>query len=558
MTPQVGGRPFRKVFCVGLDGATFDVIDPLIARGRLPTLERLLASGTRARLASTVPPLSAPAWVSFMTGANPGRHGVFHFRAMEEGTLGASLVGSWAYRGRTIFDYASRAGLEVTAFRVPMTYPPWPVQGVMVAGFPTPDPRFNYSIPAEVGERIGPLVKLSPVKALMANLDAQVENIDYYLKRSTEALVDLVTERDADLFCYVNSATDWIAHKFWRYSDPAAPGYEPYAVEDGTLLESFYEKCDASLGALLAAASDDALVIVLSDHGTGRRTERRFNTNAWLEERGLWSRSPRSLNGSSLKSEVVQWVKKSVPGKTSLKPWLWDKFPQLRSALRGSAQGLRDYGGVMDCARSKAYRMNLHDHVEGVNVNLIGREPNGIVEPGDYELIREQVIEAARATTDPVTGRRVFKGVYKQEELYDGDYAHLAPDVVLILDPEYEFGTGSGKKGVFSHVPADKLGHSSATHRPDGILALAGPNVQSGELEGIELIDVPATIMWALGLQVPNEMDGRVLTEAFYPDLVEAFPVRQGDSATRESNGSAFTPEEEEQMAAHLHELGYL
>jgi predicted AlkP superfamily phosphohydrolase/phosphomutase len=329
-------------------------------------------------------------------------------------------------------------------------------------------------------------------------------------------------------------------------------------MEDGTLLESFYEKSDASLGALLAAAADDALVIVLSDHGTGRRTEKRFNTNAWLEERGLWSRSPRSLKGSSLKSEVVQWVKKSVPGKTSLKPWLWDKFPQLRSALRSSAQGLRDYGGVMDCARSRAYRMNLHDHVEGVNVNLIGREPNGIVEPSEYELIREQVIEAARATTDPVTGQRVFEGVYKQEELYEGDYAHLAPDVVLILDPEYEFGTGSGKKGVFSQVPAAKLGHSSATHRPDGILAVAGPSVLSGELEGIELIDVPATIMWALGLEVPEEMDGRVVTEAFSPELVQAFPVRRGASATQESNGSAFTPEEEEQMAAHLHELGYL
>ncbi len=293
-------RPFRKVFCVGLDGATFDVIDPLIAKGKLPALEKLLASGTRARLASTVPPLSAPAWVSFMTGTNPGRHGVFHFRAMHEGTLGSSLVGSWAYRGRTIFDYASRAGLDVMAFRVPMTYPPWPLQGVMVAGFPTPDPRTNYSSPAEVAERIGPLVKLSPFKAMMANLDAQIDNIDYYLERSTEALVHLAAERNADLFCYVNSATDWIAHKFWRYSDPRAPGYEPRPTDRGTLLESFYEKVDASLGALLEEAADDALVIVLSDHGTGPLTEKRFNTNAWLEEL--------ELRQTSMARRGVAWI----------------------------------------------------------------------------------------------------------------------------------------------------------------------------------------------------------------------------------------------------------
>jgi predicted AlkP superfamily phosphohydrolase/phosphomutase len=161
--------------------------------------------------------------------------------------------------------------------------------------------------------------------------------------------------------------------------------------------------------------------------------------------------------------------------------------------------------------------------------------------------------------TDPATGRRLFHAVHKREELYQGAHAHLAPDVVLILDPEeHEFGTGSGKKGVFSRVPASHLGHSSATHRPDGILAMAGPGVRTGELEGIQLIDVPATILWALGLEVPDEMDGRVLTEAFWSELAESFPIRHGAAATQESESSAFTAEEEEQMTAHLRDLGYL
>ena len=559
MTPRAERRPFRSVFCVGLDGATFDIIDPLIAKGKLPALQSLLTSGARAPLASTVPPLSAPAWVSFMTGVNPGRHGVFHFRAMEEGTLGAGLVGSWGYRGRTIFDYASRAGLEVTSFRVPMTYPPWPLNGVMVSGFPTPNPRGNYSMPEEVGEGIGPLVKLSPVRAVTANLEAQIENIDYYLNRSTEALLDLISKRDSDLFCYVNSATDWIAHKFWRYSDPTAPGYEPWDAEGGTLLESFYEKTDASLGRLLEAAPADSLVIVLSDHGTGPRTENRFNTNAWLEGLGLWVRSQRrGVSKTDLKAGALQWVKQVVPGKTSLKPWLWEKFPALRPVLRSSAQGLRDYGGAMDCARSKTYRMTLHDHVEGVNVNLAGREPNGIVDSTEFESIRSEIIAAAHSLTDPATERKVFDGVYKREELYEGEHAHLAPDVILILNPRFEFGQGSGRKGVFSHVPASRLGYSSATHRPDGILAMAGPKVIPGELSDIRLIDVPATIMWALGLHVPKEMDGRVLSEAFCSELLEAFPVTEGESATTESEKSAFTPDEEKQMTKHLQELGYL
>lgn len=138
--------------------------------------------------------------------------------------------------------------------------------------------------------------------------------------------------------------------------------------------------------------------------------------------------------------------------------------------------------------------MSLHHHVEGVNVNLIGREPSGIVEPGGFESTREQVIEAARSLTEPGTGHKVFEGVYKREEIYEGDHAHLAPDVVLILDPEQEFGTGSGKKGISPECP-----------RP----ALVTQSQPTGR---------------ALGLEVPREMDGRVLTHAFSPELVEAFP----------------------------------
>src|SRR5918911_5639420 len=159
----MSSRPFDKVICIGLDGATFDVIDPLVRRGRLPTLSGLLSAGTRAELRSTVPALSAPAWVSFMTGMNPGRHGVFHFRTMTRGALGSDLVGSWMYRGRKIFDEASRGGLRVSAFRVPMTYPPWPVNGVMVSGFPTPDPQTNFTYPETLGPRIGPLLRLTPM-----------------------------------------------------------------------------------------------------------------------------------------------------------------------------------------------------------------------------------------------------------------------------------------------------------------------------------------------------------------------------------------------------------
>ncbi|MGH8884937.1 MAG: alkaline phosphatase family protein [Egibacteraceae bacterium] len=549
--------PFSKVVCLGLDGATFDVIDPMVAQGRLPILAKLLSAGARAPLASTIPPLSAPAWVSFMTGLNPGQHGVFHFRAMERGALSAGLVGSWAYRGRTIFDHASRAGLKVVAFGVPMTYPPWPVNGVMVSGFPTPDTRVTYSEPAEVGRHIGSLLKLSPVSGVVAGVEALKDNFEHYLARSTEALVHLLEGQEVDLFCHVNSVTDWAAHKFWKYSDPAAPGYEPYPVEGGTLLESFYEQTDTSLSAILDAIPSDALVVILSDHGTGPRSQLRFSTNAWLASLGLFIPTP-GQRGRTLASAALEQLRARVPGKTALKQWVWRKAPALRQLMRRSAGALTAYGGAIDWGRTNAYRVSLHDHVEGVKVNLAGREPAGSVQPSDYESVRDRVLEAAGQLIDPSTGTNVIEAAYRREELYVGDHAHLAPDIVLILNSAYEFAPGTERR-MFTRVAVSRLGRSSATHRPDGILVMAGPGVREGyELSRANLVDVPATILWALGLEVPQEMDGQVLTEVFDGTLVTDHPVRRGGTSAQAVDQGVYSAQEEAQLAAHLNDLGYL
>lgn len=524
-------KPYSAVVCVGLDGATFDVIDPMIAAGRLPTLTKLIADGTRAALTSVVPPLSAPAWVSFMTGTNPGRHGVYHFRNLERDGIGASLVGSWQYKGTTIFDRASDAGRRVVAFRVPMTYPAWSINGTMIAGFPTPDPRTTYSEPKEVGERIGPLVQLSAMRSMVASVADQAANFDYYLRRSTDAIVSLLREEPVDFFCYVNSVTDWIAHKFWRFSDPLAPAHETYDYEGTTLLESFYEKVDESLGQILDAAPDGALVVVLSDHGTGRRSVHRFDTAAWLERLGLYARAGGG-GGRRRAVKALDWVKDVVPKKH----WLWRHAP---AAVRKRVASVRSEKAAVDWSRAEAYPVKLDHHVEGVNVNrdLVGDR---------YEAVRDAIIASA-------TGEPALLGARRCEDIYRGPHADDAPDVILELDPTYEFGAGT-------IAPVNRLKRSSATHRPDGILVLSGPGVQSGvDLGHASLLDVPPMLLWGLGLDVPAVMDGRILTEAFDADFLVDHPVRiGGDASDADATPAVYTADEEEQLAAHLEELGYL
>ena len=541
--------PFAKVVCIGLDGATFDVIDPLVKSGKLPTLAKLMETGTRSTLRSTVPPLSAPAWVSFMTGTNPGQHGVFNFRTVSGGVLGSELVGSWAYRGNTIFDHASLGGKDVIAFRVPMTYPPWPVNGLMVSGFPTPDPRTNFSSPDHVGQEMPSLFTLSPVRSMVAGVDAQVENFEHYLERSTEWLTQTLREHEFDFFCYVNNVTDWIAHKFWRYSDPESPGYEPRSVDGETLVEHFYGLVDASLGAILDAVPEPALVVILSDHGTGRRSALRFNPDAWLVELGLLNTvGNRPLR--KLASNALEWGANIAPKKY----WLWRHAPK---GVRDSAGRIRDHAATIEWESSRAYAVSVDHHISGFNVNVSGREPSGSVPPSEFEAVRGDIIAAAAELVDPETGSHVVRAAHRREEIYSGQYLDSAPDVLLELDERYEVGHSAARRSL-SHA-GTRAGRSAATHRPDGILVMNGPGIREGhDLGGATILDVPATLLWALGLEIPQQMEGRVLTDAFEDRFVSEYPIRRGAESVDQRSDEAYTREEEEQMTAHLEDLGYL
>ncbi len=218
------------------------------------------------------------------------------------------------------------------------------------------------------------------------------------------------------------------------------------------------------------------------------------------------------------------------------KHWLWRHAP---SILRRRVAAVRSEKAAVDWSRAQAYPVKLDHHVEGVNVNrdLVGDR---------YESVRAAVIAAATAAPAITSARR-------REDIYTGPHADIAPDVILELDPAFEFGPGTT-------APENRLKRSSATHRPDGILVLAGPGVRDGvDLEHASLLDVPATLMWALGLDVPGVMDGRVVTEAFSPEFLAAHPVQIGGDTVDEAGAAAvYTADEEAGMAAHLEELGYL
>ena len=128
----------RKVICIGLDGATFDLIRPWLSKGKLPNIGRIIKDGVWGELESVIPPVSAPAWTSFMTGKNPGKHGIFGFKKEKQGTYEELFVNRKLIKSETLWKCLSDVGKKVIVINVPLTYPPEEINGYLMSGMDTP------------------------------------------------------------------------------------------------------------------------------------------------------------------------------------------------------------------------------------------------------------------------------------------------------------------------------------------------------------------------------------------------------------------------------------
>ncbi len=548
----------RKVLVIGLDGATYTIIDPLIEQGQLPTLARLQKEGARGVLTSTMPPNSAPAWTSFMTGVTPARHGILDFKEADlhryDGFTG-NFVTSAAFAGHTIFDLIGEKGAGVLAFRVPMTYPVWPVNGVMVAGYPTPDRRQAYVYPPELTAEFDPIAGFSHDEIARAGLQEERQNADEEIATLIQAMSRFLQEGKLDFYMGVTGVSDGFHHKFWKYHDPSHPLYDPTLPEaTHNIIREYYGKLDRAVGELLAHVNDDWLVLVMSDHGGGPRPHRQFNTNAWLHQHG-WLHLKGSGESSWQKRQrhTLEWLRNKIPFKT----WLAQHLP---GSVQEGVRALRTATNLIDWERTKAYRIGLQFPAEGVVINLRGRQPEGIVAPGEeYRQLQDAIIAAIKGVRDPETGGPVIEAAYRREELYPSGNLDQVPDVLFVMAPH--LGGGADLDQLFGQLPLSYLERLNGDHTMHGITLAWGKGIQPGKQFDLNIVDLAPTILYAMGLPVPSGMDGRVLTEIFTPEYVAAHPVQHregGALGEEESDHYQLSAEEEAEIRKALARLGYV
>ncbi|MFC2029615.1 alkaline phosphatase family protein [Chloroflexota bacterium] len=506
-----------KVLVIGLDGVTFDLLDPWIDSGELPNLQRLKAQGAWGTLRSTLPPISSSSWSSFATGVNPGKHGLVDFVYPGVDSYKVSMVNATSRRTRAIWNWLNDAGYKVGLLGIPTTYPTEPVDGFMISGFLAPGPDSEWAYPpdlkpeliAELGE-----FQLSPNERYRSSrrLDLFLDDLRASVENRTQAALYLMRNKPWDLFTVVYWDTDMVQHETWRLLDPDHPRHDAAeAAAHREKILDFHKKVDSDVGRLVAEVDSDTLVVVMSDHGFGP-VHSFFLTNNWLASRG-WLRF-KDRPGTSLKRLLFRL------GFTPLRMFRITKalgLGRLRKKVRFQQQaGLVNRVFLsfddVDWSRTKAFSIGSFGQVY---INLAGDRPEGIVQPGpEYEELKELIARDALALRDPRSGEALVDRVYRREELYSGPYADRTPD--LIVQPRGWEYMAFGHADFGSNRLVEPIVGLSGHHRLDGVVIMAGAGIQPGiHLEEANITDLAPTILHAMSVAVPRDLDGRVLSEAF-------------------------------------------
>lgn len=553
-----------RVLVLGLDGATWTLLDPLLAQNKLPTLGKLIQNGSRSILRSCIQPSSEQAWSAFATGKQNGKFGLYGFYQRSKNSYALEYINASHRRAATLWRILSDRDKKCVVVNVPLTWPVEKINGMLVSGLMTPglDSEFTYppelknELLRELGEYIidVDIERGETASEELGTLAARIKRMSELQTQAFEYLLD--KNPDWDFAMLVHRAPDTLCHKFWRYQDPTHPLYdEREAAQWGSVINDCFEYLDAYNARILEKYADEnTTVIVLSDHGFGPLTHAVY-LNLYFSQRGLLGYQEKS--GGALSSALRAGMKRmNNPFVAAVKNKAFEWMPRLKSNLHYSMA----YGN-MDWSRTKAYAVGT---MGNVYLNVRGREPQGSVEPGDYEATRDAVIAAMRELQDPETQKPIFDFVYRREEIYQGDELDQAPDVIGLTDGPYHVAAvdwrgPSASKSIVEKVGSQLLfaSDTSGQHRMDGILIANGANVtvHAQFAPTPQLIDLAPSILQFLGEPIPNDMDGRVLNELLETQRAAAYAP--ATNFENKMNGE-YSEEEQKEIEERLAGLGYL
>ncbi len=464
----------KRVMLIGLD-----CVEPDLVFNRwldeLPNLKSLYEQGLHGPLRSCDPPITVPAWSVMMSSKSPGVLGVYGFRNRADHSYDRyAIANSLAIKEDRLWEILSRAGKRSIVIGVPGTYPPKPLNGVMVTDFLTPDISCEYTHPPELKKEIEEVVGeyILDVRDFRSGNKAKILADIYEMTRKRFQLArHLLDREDWDYFMMVEMGTDRIHHALWDNMDPAHRFYKA-GNEFESAIHDYYIEVDREIGELLKLADEETDVLVVSDHGA-KRMDGGICVNEWLMANGYLALMEKPETAVPLSRVKIDWPKTKAWGD----------------------------GG----------------YYARIFLNVAGREPQGTIPPEDYEKVRDELIAGLKSIRDE-NGKEIGTKVYRPEELYQ-EVRGVAPDLIVYFGDLYWRSVGTVGGGKL-HTFENDTGPDGANHAQEGMILLkpAAGLAQGRRLEGAKIVDVAPTVLQLLGLPIPADMEGKVLLSQAIPE----------------------------------------
>ena len=533
----------RRVFCIGLDGATWSVLRPLMEAGRMPQLAALAQTGCSGILQSTIPPITPAAWSTFMTGCNPGKHGIFDFQGYDRQTRNSFYVNATSLRVPTLWHYLSRHNKRVAVVDLPVTYPPPAINGVLISGLMTPGREVTFTPPPSpvgvVVQHLGlqwPLPKdVEQDWQVHANFEEFLRLMRRLLDTRVETMLYVLQKEKWDFSFLQLQCVDFLQHPLWKHLETSHPAFRADLHEK--IIRHFFSPMDEGLGRLVAKArallGEDTLIVMLSDHGFQRHAKR-AELNHWLYAHGFLT--PAEVR----KTSWTRWVE------LLRKLDAWKLRGHLLTKTQRHALGRAVHAGRINEQRSRYYAVSAFW---------------GYLYAGAHATASDfrELENALLAWTDPGTGRRVVRQVHRREQCYHGEASDRLPDIVVEPMPGYTFSSKTYfQQAQLLHAVAENDFHTG-THASEGVFLVNGTGVKrSAPCQGpaAALQDMMPTLLHWMGLPIPEYCDGRPARAWFASEFPERITYDGGGAAVPEE--VRLSAEEQKEIERRLQMLGYV
>lgn len=503
-----------KLFILGIDGGTFDIIDPMVSAGLLPHLNRVLKDSASARTTCTWPVHTAPGWVSLVSACHPGNHSVYAFFDTQEPNYRARIMGSQSTGCTVFWDWLAAAGLTVGIINVPMSHPPKKLPGYQIS-WPLAN-TLRYSYPADL------LSELAVAEAhFQSDLHTMFRGEMGYIHEALPnvrarfaSLKYLMNKYPVDVVMFVLTEADRVSHHYWQYSDSTHPGFEePPDPAYKTAIRDIYVELDGLLGNILELLPDECSLSIVSDHGFGPGHSS-FNVHFWLEHLGLF--------------------------KTQ-------KCPPEQSLQTGQASWFSHDGCQVDWDNTKMY-MPVPGSF-GLNINLKGRQARGAVAPADKDALLKEISAGLAEVKYPASGKPLFQTILRAEEAFPGPHMGSAPDLFLMPADESLMVVGSLEGPLWGRSEQTGL------HRYEGMWIHRSQKTRCGRSQQrVRLIDVIPTVLAEMGVACPPT-EGRPVTEIFSTPVGQHQSQAGADPLAKHGKDEEW---EDADLTRRLRAMGYL